>query len=247
MPGQRRDVALFGIITRTAFAEILLKARAGLGSGSELGYVREPQNAIRDAALLSWEYLSGKRVSEFVGRHYYEDTYLGLTMDKWKISKIGETTVLQFYVRILKRGRRKKICPGCQARNSSSNVFCNKCGAGLQSAQLDSKLKEVWKWKNLDLSDSFTTYIMEWLNYLQAKKYEGRIFAISRVHAWRIMKNLGITNHINRHWMLTHSATVMNPYELKEAADRVTVPVEYVHGDPSKQLEKRKQAEDQWR
>ena len=246
MPGHRRDVALFGIITRTEFAEILLKARKGLGSGSELGYVREPENAIRDAALLAWEYLSGKRVSEFTGRHYYEDTYIGLTMDKWKVSKIGDADVLQFYVRILKRGRRKKICPGCQARNSTGNTFCNKCGASLKDAQLDGKLKEVWKWKNLGLSDPFTVYIMEWLNYLKAQNYEGRIFAISRVHAWRIMKNLGIMNHINRHWRATHDSATKNIFELQESLDRVTPPVEYVHGEPTKQLEKTKQAEEMW-
>lgn len=246
MPGQRRDVALFGIITRTEFAEILLKARAGFGSGSELGYVREPENAIRDAALLAWEYLSGKRVSEFVGRIYYEDTYLGLTMDKWKISKVGDVDVLQFHIRILKRGRRKKICPSCQLRNATENKFCRSCGSSLADAQFDTKLKEVWKWKDLDLRDPFTVYILEWLNYLKAKDYQGRIFAVSRQHAWRIMKNLGIMNHINRHWMATHSSATMNPYELKEALDRVTVPTEYVHGEPTMQLEKRKQAEDRW-
>jgi hypothetical protein len=116
MPGKRRDVALFGIISRAAFAEILKKARAGLGSGSPLGYVREPENAIRDAALLAWEYLSGKRVSEFTGRQYYEDLYIGLTMDKWRISKVGDKDVLQFYIRILKRGRRKKSAPNAKPR-----------------------------------------------------------------------------------------------------------------------------------
>lgn len=246
MPGHRRDVALFGIIRRSDFAEILKKARAGLGSGSELGYVREPQNAMRDAALLSWEYLSGKRVSELVGRKFGEDVYGGVTMADWKISKVGETDVLQFHVRILKRGRRKKLCPNCQTKNPTGNKFCKSCGASLENAVLDSHLKEVWKWKDLRLDDPFTTYILEWLNLLKGKNYQGRIFAISRQHAWRVMKNLGIMNHINRHWRATHDAATKNIFELQESLDRATPPVEYVHGEPTKQLEKTKQAEKIW-
>jgi hypothetical protein len=247
MPGRRRDVALWGIIRRSDFAEILKKARAGLGSGSEQGYVREPENAIRDAALLAWEYLSGKRVSEFVGRVYYEDTYLGLLMDRWKITKVGETDVLQFHVRILKRYRRKKLCPRCQEKNPSGHKFCKSCGASLENATWDSHLKEVWKWKDIALSDPFTTYILEWLNHLKAKGYQGRIFAISRQHAWRIMNHLGIMNHINRHWRATHDASTKNIFELQEALDRATPPVEYVHGEPTMQLEKTRQAEENWK
>lgn len=246
MPGKRRDVALFGIISRAAFAEILKKARAGLGSGSELGYVREPENAIRDAALLAWEYLSGKRVSEFTGRKYYNDVYIGLTTDKWRISKVGEKEVLQFYIRILKRGRRKKICPECQTKNGTENKYCKACGASLQNAEFDYHMKEVWKWKNILLNDPFTTYIVEWLNYLKDKGHQGRIFSISRQHAWRIMRNLGIMNHINRHWRGSHLSAKMNPYELREELDRVTIPVEYVHGEPTKQLSKTEEADKVW-
>jgi len=246
MPGQRRDTELFGIITRTEFATILEKARKGLGSGSELGYVREPENAIRDAGLLAWEYLSGKRVSEFVGRKFYDDLYIGLTMDKWKLNKVAGVDVLQFYVRILKRGKRKKVCSSCQVLNPAGNKFCKACGANLMQASYDSHLMEVWKWKNIRLDDPFTTYILEWLNLLKGKNYQGRIFAISRQHAWRIMKNLGIMNHINRHWRATHQSTTMNAFELKEFLDRATVPTEYVHSNPKKQLSETEEADKIW-
>jgi hypothetical protein len=87
---------------------------------------------------------------------------------------------------------------------------------------------------------------MEWLNYLKAQNYQGRIFAISRQHAWRIMKNLGIMNHINRHWRGTHLSASMDPFELREALDRATIPVEYVHGEPTKQLSKTEEADKAW-
>ncbi len=243
---KRRSGRDFPVITRLEFAEYLKKARAGLGSGSEHGYAREPENAIRDAALLAWEYVSGKRVSEFTGRIYYEDVYPGLTMDHWRIGKTGEADVLQFYIRILKRGRRKKVCPGCHETNSSESGFCRKCGASLQNAQLEGKLQEVWVWKDLPLDDPFTAYILEWLNYLKAKNYQGRIFAISRQHAWRIMNNLGIMNHVNRHWQMTHQSRDMDVYDLKEFSDRATPPIEYVHREPTRQLELREKARKRW-
>lgn len=246
MPGKRRDVGLFGIINRSELQEILTKARAGQGSGCEEGYVRNPENAIRDAALLAWEYASGKRISEFTGRKYHEDLYIGLTMDKWRLSKVGDKSVLQFYIRILKRGRRKKICPKCTTKNGAESKYCRTCGSTLQEIPYDYHMKEVWKWKDLLLDDPFTKYILEWLQYLQSQNYQGRIFAISRQHAWRIMKNLGITNHINRHWRGTHLSSTMNPFELKEYLDRATIPSEYVHGEPTKQLTKTEEADKTW-
>ena len=245
-PGRQRDVALFGVINRTDFHVILKKARAGQGSGNEFGYVREPENAIRDAALLAWEYLSGKRISEFVGRQYYDDLYIGLTMEHWRISKIANKDVLQFYIRILKRGRRKRLCTQCKTENASASKFCKDCGASLNDATYTFKAKEIWKWKDLLLEDPFAQYILEWLKYLEKEKYQGRIFAISRTQAWRIMHHLGITNHINRHWRSTHLSSSMNPFELKEALDRATIPVEYVHGEPTKQLIKTEEADKTW-
>ena len=246
MPRPRRNIALFRIINRTEYAEILKKARAGLGSGSERGYVRQPENAMRDAGLAAWEYLSGKRISEFVGRKYMNDLYVGLTMDHWRIGKIADVDVLQFYIRILKRGRRKKLCPTCKAKNPSDGKFCKSCGGSLEQAQFSFNAEEIWKWKDLRLDDPFTTYIMEWLNYLKGKNYQGRIFAIGREHAWRIMNNLGIMNHINRHWRATHQSATMNAFELREFLDRVTIPTEYVHGEPTKQLQKTKEADKIW-
>jgi hypothetical protein len=244
--GRRRDVASFGINTRADLQEILTKARAGLGSGSELGYVREPENAIRDAAFLAWEYISGKRVSEFVGRKYLDDIYVGLTMDHWKISKVGNTEVLQFYIRTLKRNRRKQLCPSCQTLNASKAKFCKDCGHTLTGSEVTVKTKEIWKWKDIRLSDSFAHYILDWLNYLKEHNYEGRIFALSRTRSWRIMRNLGINNHINRHWRTTHLSSHMDGFELKEYLDRATVPSEYVHGEPTKQLSKTEEADKEW-
>ena len=246
MPGKRRDIESFGIGNRSDIQEILTNARAGQGSGCPEGYVRNPENAIRDAALVAWEYISNKRVSEFTGRKYHDDVYVGLTMDKWRLNKVGEKGVLQFYIRILKRGRRHKICSKCKTKNGAESKFCRTCGLPLAEIPFDYHLKEVWKWKDIRLDDPFTKYILDWLLYLQQRNYQGRVFAISRQHAWRIMNNLGITNHLNRHRRATHLSSKMNAFELKEALDRATIPVEYVHGEPTLQLAKTEEADKEW-
>ena len=60
------------------------------------------------------------------------------------------------------------------------------------------------------------------------------------------MNNLGITNHLNRHRRAAHLSSKMNAFELKEALDRATIPVEYVHGEPTKQLAKTEEADKEW-
>ena len=166
LPGKRRDVGLFGIITRSDLQEILVRARAGQGAGPG-GYVRNPENAIRDAALIAWEYESGKRVSEFTGRKYHEDLYIGLTMDKWRISRVGGESVLQFYIRILKRGRRKKICSKCNTKNGAESKYCRGCGHNLQDIAYDYHMKEVWKWKDLLLEDPLLNIF--WIGFSTCK------------------------------------------------------------------------------
>lgn len=248
LTGKRRNADDFGVINRTDFEKILINARHGKGSGNENGYVREPQNAIRDTALLAFEYITGKRISELTGRKYFKDLYLGLTFpDNVRLTTIGEFQVLQYKVRILKRGRRKKKCLRCEQKNASTSAFCRGCGASLANSELIKPTKEVWKWKNISLDDPFSKYVLEWIHYLQKTNYEGRLFPLTRVRAWQIMKNLGINNHVNRHWRSTHLSTTMDAFELKEYLDRATIPSEYVHSEPTKQLKKTKEANKIWK
>lgn len=235
-----------GIKTRSEMEQIILSARKGKGSGNPNGYVREPQNAIRDAALLAFEFEAAKRVSEFTGRKYFDDVYAGLTMEHIRYSKTGSTEVLQFKVRILKRGRRKKECLRCKKTSSRESQFCRHCGASLKNAELVTPKKQIWKWKDLRTDSPFFKYIKEWLDYLTEMKYDGRVFAITRQRAWQIMKNLGLTNHANRHIRTTHQSSTMNAFELKEFLDRATIPTEYVHSEPIKQLQKTKEADQKW-
>ena len=243
---QKRGGASFPIYSREEIAAVIDKAYKGLGSGSPEGYTRDPINAVRDAALVSWEYLSAKRVSEFTGRTYFDDVYAGLTMDHIRFSKRGENDLLQYQIRVLKRSKRKRICQSCQTINPNGNQYCKKCGASLANTELDSQhMKQIWVWKEIDMADPFAKYIVEWFAHLRDVNYQGRIFAISRMQAWRIMNNLGIINHVNRHWRTTHQSRTKTPIELQNMLDRATIPSEYVHSSPDEQLQKTREADKQ--
>lgn len=63
------------------------------------------------------------------------------------------------------------------------------------------------------------------------------VWVITRQRAWQIRKNLGIMNHTQRHWRATQLADAMDPFTLKEALHRATMPFEYVHRAESQRLE----------
>lgn len=250
---KRRPQKSFPPITRSEFAEYLEKARA-------TRYVRNPELAMRDASLLAFEFLYKTRVSEGVGRVYpesnrkdftletvdFKDVYEGVKVGDFQIAKVKGRDVLRVRFRVLKRGRRKKICPGCDKRNAQDSNFCRFCGSSLEAANFDCRLREVWEWDSVRLDDPFVKYILEWLDFLKSKDYEGRVWAISRQRAWQIMKALGIMNHTQRHWRATQLRDTHDPFELKEALHRTTIPFEYVHATESRALEKTEEADKIW-
>jgi hypothetical protein len=63
------------------------------------------------------------------------------------------------------------------------------------------------------------------------------------MQAWRIMHNLGIINHVNRHWRTTHQSLTKSGEELRIMLDRVTIPTEYMHTNPVEQLKKTREAD----
>jgi len=247
--GKRRPVSDFPPITRTQFSRYLEEARARK-------YVRNPELAMRDASLLAFEFLFKCRVSEAVGRTYPEtkreqattsflDTYEGVTMNDIQIDE--ERQVLRIRRRILKRGRRKKICSSCGINNRLDAFFCRRCGGSLEEVFYDARLMEIKEWDVVSLEDPFSDYIMEWINYLKKHDYKGPIWNITRQRAWQIMNDLGIMNHTQRHWRATQLADSMDIFELKEALHRATIPYEYVHRSESRRLEKEREADEKWK
>ena len=250
---KRRDQKSFPPITRSEFAKYLEKARA-------TKYVRQPELAMRDASLLAFEFLFKTRVSEAVGRVYpesdrkdlplktidFRDVYEGVKIGDFKIAKVKDKEVLRVRFRVLKRGRRKKICSSCDKRNAQDSSFCRFCGSPLENAKFDCRLREVWEYDSVRLDDPFVSYILEWLDYLKQQGCEGKVWNISRQRAWQIMKALGIMNHTQRHWRATQLRDTHDAFELKEALHRATIPFEYVHHTESRALEKTEEADKIW-
>lgn len=69
--------------------------------------------------------------------------------------------------------------------------------------------------------------------------------AITRQRARQICRRLGIMKHTQRHWRATQLADAMDPFILKEALNRATMPFEYVHRAESRRLE-REEADKIW-
>jgi len=53
-------------------------------------------------------------------------------------------------------------------------------------------------------------------------------------------------NHTQRHWRATQLADAVDPFTLKEALHRTTMPFEYVHRAESRRLEREEEADKIW-
>jgi len=62
----------------------------------------------------------------------------------------------------------------------------------------------------------------------------------------QICKNLGTMNYTQRHWKATQRADSMDPFTLKEALHRATIPFEYVHRAESRRLKREERADEIW-
>jgi len=60
------------------------------------------------------------------------------------------------------------------------------------------------------------------------------------------MKRLGIMNHTQRHFRVSQLADVLDPFELKEALHRETIPVEYAHRAEGRRLAKEDETDRIW-
>ena len=214
---------------------------------------------MRDASLLAFEFLFKIRVSEGVGRVFPEDRkdrenssfldhYEGVKLSDFDIATVKGREVLRCRLRVLKRGCRKKICKNCGSRNGLKANFCKECGATLAKVKYDSRLKEHYVWDSIRLGDPLASYIVEWLDFLKANTRDpnSRVWGITRQRAWQICRNLGIMNHTQRHWRATQLADTMDPFTLKEALHRVTMPFEYVHRAESRRLEQEEKTDKIW-
>ena len=211
------------------------------------GGLSPDEQTLRNKALVAMLYLSGRRISELLGRAYHEDVYSGIQIGDLQLGRIGRHEVLRVHIRILKKGTRKKKCPACTRLNPSDSIVCSRCSRDLTTVKPSGKLKEVFVWKNIRTEDPLCQHILAWLIYLKERRYEGKLFNIKRSRAWQIMIQLDpdIWNHWFRHQRLTQLSDVMDPYELKEFAEweSITPAVSYIHRAPGRILSKIEKAD----
>lgn len=176
------------------------------------------------------------------------DKYEGIRFDDFDVATVKEREVLRCRFRVLKRGCRKKICENCDSKNSLKANYCRECGSTLVKVKYDSRLKEHYVWDSVRLDDPFAFFIIEWLDFLKgnSRDMNPRVWAITRQRAWQVCNRLGVMNHTQRHWRATQLADAMEPFALKEALHRATMPFEYVHRAESRRLEREEEADRIW-
>lgn len=59
-------------------------------------------------------------------------------------------------------------------------------------------------------------------------------------------KNPGIMNRTQSHWRATQLADTMDPFTLKEALHRATMPFEYMHRVESRMVEREEETDKIW-
>lgn len=211
-------------------------------------------------ALIALLYLSGRRISEILGRKYPErgppvDIYEGVKMKSFSVVNVAGRKVLKMHCRILKKGRLKIVCPQCRKLNSKDARFCSDCGLELAPLNIEELekggIRQVWADIPMRLKDPLMKYVLDWLTFLQRNNHVGRVFPItSRQRAWQIMIEIdpNIWNHWLRHQRFTHVSETMDPYELKEFAKWETIEpaVDYVHRSVKRILEKTEKADKIW-
>ena len=126
---------------------------------SELGKALEKANTInteyfrlRAIAVLSLLRLSGKRRTEIAW----------IPLENFKV----ENDLLTVTFTLEKKKRKHKKCPACNTKNSSTSLFCKKCGFQISDVPVTFTSKQAKSVKAFPLSDPLTQNILKYMDYL---------------------------------------------------------------------------------
>lgn len=127
---------------------------------NELNHALDQASALKDKyfrlralAVLSLLRLSGKRGTEISW----------IPLENFKV----ENDLLTVTFALEKKKRKHKKCPICSVQNSSTSLFCKRCGSDISRTPLSFTSKQAKSAKAFELADSLTKNILEYLCYLR--------------------------------------------------------------------------------
>jgi len=227
-------------------------------SGRPISERLKPRNKV----LISLLYLSGRRVSELLGRVYdYRESEQKLI--EWyerEGKKVPEKLLLRFET----EDREPDVYMGvtlADFKKAEDGSWLQMRCRVLKKGSWDDGLKEVIEWiEPIFLDDPFTAHVMKWINLLKAENErrrkpldegEVKLFRIGASRAWQIVSELDPKNeiigktHWFRHQRMSHLSEVMDPYELRSFAKWETIEpaVAYVHGASGRRAAKVRKAD----
>jgi len=107
---------------------------------------------LRALAVLSLLRLSGKRRTEIAW----------IPLENFKVEK----DLLTITFTLEKKKRKHKKCPACSTKNSSTSLFCKKCGLQISEVLVTFTSKQAKSVKAFLLSDPLTQNLLKYLDYL---------------------------------------------------------------------------------
>jgi integrase len=121
---------------------------------------------LRDKALISMLWVFTKRATEVLSVRftdiYYDEGKLAVTF------------------KILKKKRRRRVCPACRSTNALKALYCLVCGTRLESAEIVEVGREQVVVKEKDLAYPYVEHILRWVEYARRRlgaPVEGYLFA----------------------------------------------------------------------
>jgi len=205
-------------------------------------------------SLFALAFIAARRISELVGRVYAENKTTGFRRDFAKGPKQPENwTILDVYKGIMTDDFKFVTIAG----KSLLSVRFQVLKKYVQDEKTGkTKMKKIIERVDVPVDFFVEEFVMPWVKLMQNKaEIENtnlKVYSIGRSRAFQVITEFcpNLWTHYFRHQRLTHLASVLNPFELKDNYGKwssLDPAVFYVHSNPERIADKTREADEKWK